>query len=110
MTELRDKIAEALEYHFGFGPVKEAADAILALIREEAWQPIETAKKRQDEYVLAVNATLGYRAVCVIAWDDELGWCGRTAWDTSQMLHNMPTHWMPLPKPPSSPESSGVEP
>lgn len=66
------------------------------------WQPIETAPK-DGTYFLAFNAALE-----ADSWADEerhmiVQWTGRGYWRIAldgQSAH--PTHWMPLPPPPSN--------
>ena len=124
MTDLRDKIIDLemqlhpyLTYSATRIAAEEKADAILALIREEAWQPIETAPKDGTEF----------QAWLVDQNDEPICWEPRCRfdhhgnfqvwervdfdladWDTQFWFR--PTHWMPQPEPPRSPESSGVEP
>lgn len=60
------------------------------------WQPIDTAPKDGTQF-------LAWDGVCVenIKW-----WSGMwvTSWcnDADYANHGAPTHWMPLPEPPSS--------
>lgn len=67
------------------------------------WQPIETAPK-DGTRVLAVCAVAQYPK-CNITWVDDGTWMFAPKPDKflAAGLHGWwPTHWMPLPSPPSS--------
>lgn len=112
MTDLRDKIAETARFWLLENEevvlddydAEELADAILAMIREGAWQPIATAPKNGTEIVgLSGRKTL------------RLCWWFQSSSDVGGFLDENgrpfePHHWAHLPRLPSSPESSGVEP
>ena len=80
--------------------------AELEAARRDAWQPIETAPKcRSDagkdrEYVLVVYPGDNGPFV-MMAYQDSLGW-DAGVW----RLHEQPTHWMPLPAPPTAIQES----
>jgi hypothetical protein len=66
-------------------------------IMREAWQPIETAPK-DGSSILAIwrwgdNPDNGAETHMVVRW---CGW-----WDAQGFTQPEPTHWMPLPEPPS---------
>ncbi len=60
------------------------------------WRPIETAPKGCNVWVLAFFETEhGEKMVdCVSQWEDG-------SWTTTWDLKVNPTHWMPLPQPPT---------
>ncbi len=64
------------------------------------WQPIETAPKDGKPVLLIVK---GYQPV-VGQWDDCAGWWysedNQPPEDWDRLTYR-PTHWMPLPAPPS---------
>jgi hypothetical protein len=71
------------------------AEAWNALPRRDEWQPIETAPKDGTTILIFVSGEC--ETVC---WDGGwfLGWFD--TWDDPVMAH-YPTHWMPMPKPPT---------
>jgi hypothetical protein len=60
------------------------------------WQPIETAPKDDETWVLAFNGD--EYAVCI--------WTGEYWSDNEYMMRPQPTHWMPLPEPPKPAQNS----
>lgn len=118
MTELREEIAAILGRHIGeegddyFGReitgIGEATDAILALPEiAGGWQPIETAPRDGTE-VLICWADIPQMAVA--QWDQDyaemdfaegVGWRDGSDYGCGGMIGAMPTHWMPLPPPPT---------
>ena len=74
--------------------LREAAAAI-ALMRGQSWQPIETAPK-DGSCILAWWPHWRSRAV-IAYWSTQDCWASIDAltWDIP------PTHWMPLPNPPT---------
>ena len=66
-----------------------------ALLAATTWRPIETAPKDETEVLLFSSSEFYYVGKYCYEKDGETVWaCG------SFMLHG-PTHWMPIPKPPS---------
>lgn len=59
------------------------------------WQPIETAPK--DGQVILICAG---NAVASVYWDDEFTWVSTEDNLMAHIVHDDPTHWMPLPEPP----------
>lgn len=76
-----------------------------ATAREE-WQPIETALGEEDRVLLASQSICGLGYFSTI----DKAWCYIDWWanDADEIVRwpQKPTHWMPLPKPPSSSERS----
>lgn len=82
-----------------------AKPAIVAEMRAE-WQPIETAPKGEDVWIL--TSTPGHAIPIVASWDEE-----DQEWVSFNMEYEKlnlkfgkpekwePTHWQPLPNPPS---------
>jgi hypothetical protein len=69
---------------------------------EERWQPIDTAPK--TDYILVFPALMGVPLVAI--------WCDKLEVWRAAMTENTtpfpPTHWMPLPDPPTpSPAKEG---
>jgi hypothetical protein len=62
------------------------------------WQPIETAPKDGKRILLVINIDKIF--VVIGGWDSS--WTGQCwVYDTKRIPTDvMPTHWMPLPKPP----------
>lgn len=72
-----------------------------ARIHMSEWQPIETAPKDENTYVLACRA--GSKIPAVLGWDGD-GEEGHWYWFNGVFREDViPTHWMPLPDPPVSP-------
>lgn len=69
-----------------------------------SWQPIETAPKTGEPFVVLVLDPIGkQRDYRVMRWDtkDSLWfWAGRSFCPGETYAELIPTHWMPLPKPP----------
>jgi hypothetical protein len=71
------------------------------------WQPIETAPKDGTTVLGYFGGRSGYvsrQDIVPICWS---GW-GGGVWDNATSGHHMgddPSHWMPLPPPPKSPET-----
>jgi hypothetical protein len=67
------------------------------------WRPIETAPKDGDTYLLGCFGEHGYGMQFVAFWDDEAT-TATNHWQTADGIayhDNLPTHWLPLPAPPS---------
>lgn len=63
----------------------------------EAWQPIETAPKIEDDPKLL--ATEG--GILPGSWSEKLGWYfGSKVGPVSLLIQVVPTHWQPLPASP----------
>ena len=76
---------------------------------QNQWQPIETAPKDGTQILLcrAFDADgnriepLGIFAQCAQWWGIEEGWVVYCSMVREPLLHFEPTHWMPLPQPPT---------
>lgn len=76
--------------------------------RAESWRPIETAPKFQGE--IDIWGKCGRYTNC--SWNrqtygSELGWVYESAYDCDGPVMDLvpgPTHWMPLPAPPTPSE------
>lgn len=73
-----------------------------------SWQPIETAPKDGTKLLLHVLGNHGGNSIHVARWDAAYigsGWGHRWIhtdhWDG---VSGKPTHWMPLPEPPTNAE------
>lgn len=97
-TELR-----GTQYKERFAQISQALAKLDALIEAQGWQPIETAK-RDGTYILlhrpiddhrqrrSVQEGKFHRYGMITTWRVSSG----GIWDI-----DAPTHWMPLPKPPT---------
>ena len=96
-----DLTLEACQYCEDDDPPKPLYLAAKPTAQAEGWRPISTAPRDGTE-VLADTSGLGR---VVVYWDDE-----ESQWGTGlgYLDRGAPTHWMPLPPPPTSAE--GVEP
>ncbi len=67
------------------------------------WQPIETAPKDGSEVLLFVPSASFGRNVMSAVWDNDNGGCD-ASWVVLEgyIGEYNPTHWMPLPPPPST--------
>ncbi len=73
------------------------------------WQPIKTAPKDGTD-ILACEPVDGLYMMSVCCWQDAEFWDPknqrkkiRKGWMIAGADETYPTHWMPLPPPPSSP-------
>lgn len=68
------------------------------------WEPIETAPKDGTEIILgfAHEANIGPVALPRVRSGKWLQTHGE--WSIAYLRGNPPTHWMPLPKPPTAPD------
>lgn len=71
--------------------IVKALSAYEAVKTNNGWIPIETAPRDETE-ILTWDGS--YIRVATHAWDDE--------WSQGSDPSHTPTHWMPLPKPPTS--------
>lgn len=75
-------------------PRTSTLDALLceaaAFVVAHSWQPIETAPRDGREVILARNKPYTGR------WDER-----DYGWKDSRSHYRDPTHWMPMPMPPS---------
>ena len=80
-----------------FYNTRDALSADLAPVAD-AWQPIETAPRDGTRFLAFERWNADYQ-IYECWWGEDFGnWEGwRDAWDSEPE----PTHWMPLPKPPS---------
>ena len=66
------------------------------------WQPIETAPKTDKDILVAYrDGYFGDMAVTKTNWDEV-----NNKWSklfSNEYIQDIPTHWMPVPKPPSMP-------
>ena len=84
-----------------------ALEAQLADAQKDAWQPIETAPKRDDIQILTFHADFSpkngrnklQRESCY--WYQTSFWSEKFGLFVGWPLNIQPTHWMPLPKPPA---------
>lgn len=73
------------------------------------WQPIETAAKDEDVWILG---TSGGKIPFVMAWDgyDDEWYTFNRHYETTLQPHTnkpwQPSHWMPLPSPPKKEEGT----
>ncbi len=86
-----------------------AIDTLLAILAKHApdaakleaqWQPIETAP-RDRTMILGINPQSSLGCVTVFYNSALSKWC--SSWEASAIIAHQPTHWMPLPAPPSTP-------
>ena len=65
------------------------------------WQPIDSAPKDGTQILTVTNGRGGRPYIAVTGW--PVGWTGK--WPTAYMAladGAEPTHWMPLPPPPTT--------
>ena len=67
-----------------------------ALLAATTWRPIETAPKDGTEVLLNCD---GYFQIGSWCYDESEP--ARTVWACGSFMLHGPTHWMPIPKPPS---------
>lgn len=63
------------------------------------WQPIDSAPKYKPVLTISKNAANRWTIPSVLVWHLGYGWkvCG---FPEDRLVYHLPTHWMPLPKPP----------
>lgn len=79
------------------------ARAALTAALAAMWRPIESAPKDGSEFL---GFGGGVEGIQTVRWDDRVGcWDTETAsledWDNQAEGYSRPTHFMPLPSPPS---------
>jgi hypothetical protein len=67
---------------------------------ERGWQPIETAPKDEDVYILAMRAGAKVPFVASYDADYENWFTFNGALENCGGGNFLPTHWRPLPEPP----------
>lgn len=72
------------------------------MTQQESWQPIKTAPK-DGTPILAWSSKVADDEQPQIVWWNETGGYWELAWDCSLWYdkNTPPTHWMPLPAPPT---------
>ena len=65
------------------------------------WQPIETAP-RDGRWVMTINVTRYGGISDMVQKLPSIAWWNGAAWNDGEDDLMPPTHWMPLPDPPSS--------
>lgn len=73
---------------------------------ESNWQPIETAPKDEKSFLLIFRKS---GRICIAHWDAQKYhhrpnpfWKDFGPWGVGDMRRDSPSHWMPLPKPPTT--------
>lgn len=77
-----------------------AACAVIPLQKRLAWRPIKTAPKNGTDILLYWEGRI-YMGFWLDNTNSDYKWAG---WRTHGMhsLHGIPSHWMPLPEPPTT--------
>lgn len=112
---IRTQVARGAHASPVVGLPPEAWEAVLGVLTPDAagaaaggWRPIETTPRPADgppKYVLLSNGRFVERGW----WDeDEGGWVCGYDYGAALLIGWAPTHWQPLPAPPSGPESTEV--
>lgn len=105
----REEAADVLQNIFVGAPDDRANEALMfaiAELRKGAWQPIETAPKDECRSILVHFPEIGAWRVF---WFDGI-WCLSDNRNEPRPLRGwsvQPTHWMPLPAPPTTPATGG---
>jgi hypothetical protein len=79
------------------GGAEETLAMVLRVVRAEQWQPIETAPR--DNHARMVWCPEAMNIYIVTWWQQENAWAHFGG--AGRILMEAPTHWMPLPSPPS---------
>lgn len=74
----------------------DAKDKQIAELEAGGWQPIETAPKDGTE-ILGIQYHGRFSDPGIVRWDDS----DQEWWDMDADQYGFPTHWQPLPAPPS---------
>ena len=90
------------ENHWLIMDIDKALATIDRLIAEQGWQPIETAPRDgTDIYATRVDAVVFRPSIIYFEKFENRGWlCSQTHYP----VKSQPTHWMPLPQPPTKGE------
>jgi len=99
------KVLEHIKCGHVLDKESEALTHAIACLRESQWQPIETAPMDGDTILIfdsySDDKNIDGYGVCTARWDFSFRW-----WIMHQRYSNVislvnPTHWQPLPQPPS---------
>ena len=64
------------------------------------WQPIETAPKDGSVIIVWYFSPL-FARWCYVGKGEKKGWASQDYWLSDDFEEYKPTHWMPLPQPPT---------
>ena len=96
-TQIEDLIQRWRKKTDGYSVWDDAADELSALLREEAWQPIETLTDVDQEVLMWAPVERLYSPPLTPTMRAELKVSTRRNWTWA-------THWMPLPAAPKGGE------
>lgn len=85
--------------HSALGEAERYAKELEARLAEREWRPIDTAPK-DVTVVLLYRYRRGSLSWSICYWDAEQ--CDWVKYDSPDSSFTDPTHWMPLPEPPST--------
>ena len=96
------------EYFYTAKQMREYALAAIMRKEPQGWMPIETAPKT-SKAILVYCAERKNTFTVTWARDEEYPWSGKWKHFVGDFLNDAPTHWMPLPPPPTGKESLQVQ-
>ena len=94
-----------MDYNPDQCPVCEGPMKDWRAVEMSTWQPIETAPKDGRPILAYGHIALSNHAIGVVVWSETYG-----LWDAENdpdqgPWDSKPTHWMPLPEPPTASEA-----
>ena len=99
-TEPSKKTSPEFEKQFMAFQIKWLEDCVNELKQSQQWQPIETAPKEKGTKILLYFPAIHSKSMIELMVSQTIG-NEEVTWKSDDGTIFTPTHWMPLPKPPT---------